>query len=117
MLKIFQLIFKSLFDQINKGVKIHLLIILVRFVAGIRIFVFFATLIIVSAIMSAISLFAGLLNIIQQHSISGQVIFNGYLIFSSVVFVFSLFLFLTLMCENIWLKIMKIDHLIKDIRV
>ncbi|MBF0298144.1 MAG: hypothetical protein HQK51_05455 [Oligoflexia bacterium] len=113
MLNIFKSLFKLLYHQINQGIKKRMLIVFLKLIVGIRLFIIFSTVIIVSAIMSAISLFAGITNVIQQYSASGYVVFDYFLIFSSIVFVFSLLLFFVLTSERTWLKILKIDQMIK----
>ncbi|MBF0362361.1 MAG: hypothetical protein HQK49_15195 [Oligoflexia bacterium] len=120
MLKIFQsilnLILQSFIDKIAVIVKIRLLLILVQLVAGIRLFVIYVTLAIVSAVMCAISLFIGITNMIQQYTNSGHFTYNGLMIFCSIVFVFTLLLFLILISEKFWLKALKIDQMINDVR-
>ena len=115
MLKLFQSLISLFFNQINKDIKIHGLIILVKLLKRIRIFFIFLTLIIVSAIMSALTLFVSIANIIKQQSTSAHVSFDGLLIFSSTVFIFSLLSFLFLIHESSWFKILEIDQIIKNI--
>ena len=97
------------------GIKSHLLSLLLRTVCGIRTLVFVFAVVITSAIMSMLSAFAGITYVIYQYKVNGNVVFDGVLIFFCAVFVLSIFVFSMLMCEKFWIKILKIDRLVKDV--
>jgi hypothetical protein len=80
-------------------------------VTGLRMLTLFIVAVIISAMMSCISAFAGIAYVIYQYKISGNVVFDGLLIFCSIVFVISLMIFLKLMCKRSWIKALKIDRL------
>jgi hypothetical protein len=80
-------------------------------VTGLRMLTLFIVAIIVSAMMSCVSAFAGIAYVIYQYKISGNVVFDGLLIFCSATFLISLLIFLKLMCKKIWIKTLRIDRL------
>ena len=104
---------KSFISQITVGIKISLLSILIKIVGGIRMFVLFMALVIMSLMMSAISLFTGIAYAIHKYISSGQVTFDGLLIFCTLAFVIFFLTFSMLMCERLWLKGLKLDEMVK----
>jgi len=84
---------------------------LLQMVTGLRMLALFIVAVIISAMMSCISAFAGILYLIYQYKINGNVVFDDVLIFCSIVFVISLLVFLKLMCKKCWIKALGIDRL------
>ena len=66
----------------------------------------FVVAVIISAMMCCVSIFAGIAYLICQHNISGNFIFDGFLIFCSIVFAISLLVFLKLMCKRNFIRIL-----------
>ena len=71
--------------------------------------------IIVSAIMSMISAFAGIIYMVHQYITSGHIAFDGVIIFCIVAFAIFLFMFMMLICEKRWIRMLKIDCMIQEI--
>ncbi|MCX6112730.1 MAG: hypothetical protein NTY22_05545 [Proteobacteria bacterium] len=104
----------SFIDQITLGIKVRLLTILLKIISGLRILILLMVAVIVSAIMSMISAFVGIMYAIHQYVTNGHIVFDGVIIFCIVVFAIFLFIFLMLMCEKRWIKMLKIDRMILE---
>ena len=67
--------------------------------------------VIISAMMCCVSAFSGIFYLLYQNKINGNFVFDGVLIFCSIIFVISLLIFLMLMCKKYWIKVLRIDRL------
>jgi hypothetical protein len=94
-------------------IKSYLSEALVYLASGLRMLALFIVAVIVSAMMSCVSAFAGIFYAIYQYKITGSIVFDGLLIFCSIVFVISLLMFLKLMCKRCWIRTLSIDALEK----
>ncbi len=105
----------SFIDQITLGLKVRLLTILLRAVSGVRVFILLIVAIIVSSIMGMISAFAGIMYMIHQYITNGHIVFDGVIIFCIAAFAIFLFMFMMLICEKRWIRMLKIDRMIQEI--
>lgn len=83
----------------------------VDLIYGLRFLMFFIVSVILSATLSLISCFLGIIYAIQQYQSNMNIVFDGILIFYTISFVFGFLIFIRLMSKKFWLKNLFIDEI------
>jgi hypothetical protein len=92
-------------------IKAYLSSAILKTVDGLRKLVLFVVMVFVSAMMCCFSVFAGVAYLICQYKIGGSFVFDGFVIFCSIVFIVSLMIFLKLMCKKYWRHLLRVESL------